>query len=444
MSSSHYDAAARPVPPPARLASFIRGGSLLGCKRGPRRGRAPLAPDHPPAALGYLPLQDHSAGGSAPASSRLLSDFNFRRNGIGFLRFFFASAVVWSHAFTLGGFGVDPLYSLTKGAEDAGALAVDGFFVLSGFLIVRSFEGTANVGRFLWHRTLRIFPGFWACLVAVAFAFAPVLFFHDRGTLAGYFSSPNSPWTYLTANAFLAMNQYNIAGLLAKAPVPLLFNRSLWTLQYEFYCYIMVAALGTFAILGKRRSILLLPLAAAFALFVAGSSVRGLQGVPTTLRSMELYTFFAIGSCAYLYRNRIRMRGSIALLALLSIAATLPTGIYGVVLPFTLSYLTLYAAMLLPLRDFDRRCDFSYGIYIYAFPISQLLTAFGAPATGFAPYFGAAYAISLAFAVASWFGIEKRALTLKTLSLKAFLSGRMEHEARDAQISHGIGSARGI
>ena len=278
----------------------------------------------------------------------------------------------------------------------------------------------------------------------MAFVFAPVLFIHERGTLAGYLSSPNSPWTYLTANAFLAMNQYNVAGLLAKAPVPLLFNRSLWTLQYEFYCYLMVAVLGAFAITGRRRSILLVPLSIAFALFIAGSVVRGQQTVPTTLRSMELYTFFAIGACAYLYRSRIPMRGSVAALAFLSIAATLPTRVYGVVLPPALGYLTLYAATILPLRDFDKRADFSYGMYIYAFPISQLLTAFGATAAGFAGYFSAAYAISLAFAVASWFGIEKRALALKNLSLKAFLSGRMEHEARDAQISHGVGSARGI
>lgn len=321
----------------------------------------------------------------------------------------------------MGGFGVDPLYGLTKGAEDIGAIAVDGFFVLSGLLIARSFEDTASVGRFLWHRVLRIFPGFWVCLIAVSFLFAPIVFVHERATLVGYFSSPNSPWTYLSANAFLVMNQYNIAGLLAKAPVPLVFNRSLWTLQYEFYCYIMIGALGAFAILGRRRNILLLPLAAAFALFIFGSWVRGLQGVPTALRSMELYTFFTIGACAYLYRELVPMRGSIAAFSILIIVATLPTRIYALVLPIALSYLTLYTAMKLPLRDFDKRRDFSYGIYIYAFPISQLLTAYGVTGAGFAAYFGVAYALSLAFAAASWYGIEKRALAWKHVTLPAAL-----------------------
>jgi peptidoglycan/LPS O-acetylase OafA/YrhL len=322
---------------------------------------------------------------------------------------------VWSHAFNLGGFGIDPLSALTKGVEDAGTIAVDGFFLLSGFLITRSFEGTGNLGRYIWHRALRIFPGFWTCLAVVAFAFAPLVFAHERGTLAGFFAGPASPTSYVTSNALLAMRQYNIGGLLATAPVPLLFNHSLWTLQYEFLCYLMVGALGTLLVMTRKPASFLLPLVGCLALFAAASWWRGLEQVPTSLRTLELYTFFAIGACAYLYRDRIPIRGSIAVLSLLLIAATLATRVYGAVLPFALSYLTIYAAMRLPLRDFDKRFDLSYGIYIYAFPISQLLTAFGATAFGFAAYFTAAYAGSIVLAAASWFGIEKRALALKNL-----------------------------
>lgn len=378
-----------------------------------------MAPHYPIAALGHLPLQDDDAAPGASrshaplAAARRLGDFDFHHNGIGFLRFFFASLVVWSHAFNLGGFGIDPLSALTKGVEDGGTIAVDGFFVLSGFLIARSFERTAHLGRYLWHRALRIFPGFWVCLAVVAFGAAPVLYVHERATLAGFFTAPNSPLTYLSSNALLVMNQYNIGGLLASAPVPLLFNHSLWTLQYEFLCYLMVGALGTLVLATRRPAIFLIPLGVCFALFAAASWYRGLEQVPTPLRAFELYTFFAIGMCAYAFRDRVPVRGSLAVLSLVLVAATVATRAYGLVLPFALSYLTLYAAMALPLRDFDRRCDLSYGIYIYAFPISQLLTAFGAARVGFMGYFSAAYLMSLAFAAASWFGIEKRFLALK-------------------------------
>lgn len=313
----------------------------------------------------------------------------------------------------MGGFGVDPLFALTKGAEDAGSVAVDCFFVLSGFLIGRSFERTAHLGRYLWHRALRIFPGFWACLVLVAFGVAPILYVHERATLAGFFGAPNSPWTYIGSNALLVMNQYNVAGLLANAPVPLLFNHSLWTLQYEFLCYLMVGALGTLVLATRRPALFLVPLGICYALFAAASWHLGLEPVRTPVRAFELYTFFAIGICAYAFRDRVPIRGSFALLSLVLIACTIATRAYGLVLPFALSYLTLYVAMVLPLRDFDRRCDLSYGIYIYAFPIAQALTAFGAARVGFMGYLSAAYFISLAFAAASWFGIEKRFLALK-------------------------------
>ncbi len=332
--------------------------------------------------------------------------------------------VVWSHAFTLGGFGVDPLFAITKGAVDAGSVAVDCFFLLSGLLITRSIQRADGLGRYLWHRALRIFPGFWACLVVAAFAFAPMLYVHERGTLAGFFTGTNSPWTYVSSNAVLVMNQYGIAGLLAHAPVPLLFNHSLWTLQYEFFCYLVIGALGTLVILARRPAIILVPLAACFVVFVAGSWHRGLQPVPTTLRGFEICTFFWIGSFAFLFRDRIPMRGSLAFLAALLTAATLTTHAYGIVLPFSLSYLTLYVAMFLPLRDFDKRRDLSYGIYIYAYPILQLLAAFGAARAGYPAYLGAAYLISLAFAAASWFGIEKRSLALKDLVFSQY-QGRM-------------------
>jgi peptidoglycan/LPS O-acetylase OafA/YrhL len=69
----------------------------------------------------------------------MLDDLNFRSNSIGFLRLFFAAIVIWSRAFEIGGFSLDPISRLTGGALSAGYIAVGGFFVLSGFLITRSY-----------------------------------------------------------------------------------------------------------------------------------------------------------------------------------------------------------------------------------------------------------------------------------------------------------------
>jgi peptidoglycan/LPS O-acetylase OafA/YrhL len=359
-----------------------------------------------------------------------LGDFDFRSNAIGFLRFVLASAVVWSHTFHLGGFGADPITHWTNSAEDAGSLAVEGFFVLSGFLIVRSFEQTAHPLRYLWHRALRIFPGFWTCLVVTAFAFAPIAFVRERGTLSGFLAAiPSSPWTYVTHNISLAMNQYGIAGLLAHAPWPRMFNHSLWTLQYEFNCYLFVAALGAIALIRKTFAIFVVPLVLCYPFFSIVAWIHGLGGASWAFRAIELYTFFAIGACAYVFRAKIPVRASIASVCGLLIVVALPTRAWGAVVPLTLSYLMLYAAAKLPIRGFDRHVDLSYGIYIYAYPIQQLFALFGVMAVGFTGYFAATYATSLVFAAASWFGVESRCLALKNVTTGSLLRLRFPPRA---------------
>ena len=342
----------------------------------------------------------------------MLGDLDFRSNSIGFLRLLFAAVVVWSHAYLLGGFGGDPVTRLTGGALNAGFLAVGGFFVLSGLLITRSFERVTSVEGFLWHRFLRIFPAFWVCLVIVAFGFAPLVFYYEHGTLAGFTSGPYSPWSYLASNALLQMNQYNIGALLSNVPLPSIFNKSLWTLQYEFLCYLSVAALGLIGALRLKASVAILFL---FLLFV-NSTVLWEHGRHVTTEAygvIGLLVYFAAGSCAYLFRDNIPMRWWIALLCAIALAISLPTRAYALFVAPCLAYLTLFAAMKLPLRNFDRRMDFSYGLYIYAFPVQQMLALYGVNTVGFVPYFFCALAIAFVFAAASWFTVEKPSLSLK-------------------------------
>lgn len=146
---------------------------------------------------------------------RTLGVFDFRNNAIGFLRFFFAGGVFLCHAIGLGGFGTDFL-TLVGSRLSSAYLAVAGFFVISGFLITRSFDTSGNGARFLLHRVLRIIPGFWVCLVVVAFGFAPIAYLHQHGTLRGFLSISPNPLAYITQNALLQINQISIGTLLAQ------------------------------------------------------------------------------------------------------------------------------------------------------------------------------------------------------------------------------------
>ena len=95
----------------------------------------------------------------------------------------------------------------------------------------------------------------------------------------------------------------------------------------------------------------------------------------------------------------------------------------------------LHAAAKLPIRGFDRRVDLSYGVYIYAYPVLQLFALFGLTALGFTGYFVIAYVTSLAFAAASWFGVESRCLALKNArieSLSRLFTPRPERQSARA------------
>jgi peptidoglycan/LPS O-acetylase OafA/YrhL len=130
---------------------------------------------------------------SGDRQNTLVARFDPRGNAIGFLRLAFAVTVIVSHIWPLGGYGPDP----GRADNNLGILAVEGFFALSGFLITRSASRAPSVGRFLWHRCLRIFPGFWVSLVVVA-------------AMAAAITGANS-WGFIWNNLTLHMGQTGIA-----------------------------------------------------------------------------------------------------------------------------------------------------------------------------------------------------------------------------------------
>lgn len=354
--------------------------------------------------------------------SQTLAGLDLRNNSIGFLRFFFAASVIWSHAFGLTG-DYDPVGSLSHHALSAGLMAVSGFFVLSGFLITRSYEGVSGFGRFLWHRVLRIFPGFWVCLAVVAFVLAPLAFVHEHGSLSGFFAAHPGPVSYVVTNALLTIRQGGIDGLLGGLPYPFAFNGSLWTLAYEFACYLAVGALGVTLVLRRARGVVGV---AALCLFLAYALLvweYGTRGMPVMLDTLSLFVYFGFGAAAYLFRDQIPMRAWIAAVCAVVLVAALPTRVGVITAPVCLAYLTMYAAQKLPIRNFDRRMDLSYGLYIYAFPIQQLLILYGVNRLGLVPYVAAALFVALAFAAASWFAIERPCLALKNAAIPAVRVG---------------------
>lgn len=358
--------------------------------------------------------------------------FDPRHNSLNFLRLVLALTVVISHAIALGGFGVQNGINQTG----FGQIAVYGFFGISGFLIAGSALRN-NAGRYLWQRFLRIFPAFWICLVVTAFIIGVIAWLSRPVAHCGlscYFSARDSPYSYVWRDFGLRMNQSAIAGTPNAGFAAGVWNGSTWTLFYEFLCYLILMALAMAGLLRRR----VVTLALASSVWVATLVITltpsldsrfSLFANDTVMNLLKFAAVFLVGAVVFLYRDRIPDSSQLALACGIGFAASLylPTGgrqpeffftDSGLLAPLV-AYPLLWLGIHLPFRSIGARNDYSYGMYIYGFPISQLLVVWGVQRWGFIPYTALAIVSTVPLAVGSWWVIEKHALRLKSLQLRS-------------------------
>jgi peptidoglycan/LPS O-acetylase OafA/YrhL len=341
--------------------------------------------------------------------STLGTRFDPRRNGLDGLRLVFAAGVAVTH-----GMAIHAAESPLFGNTDAGDLALDAFFVLSGFLVTRSFLRLDSPGRFLWHRFLRIVPGFWVCLLVTAFVAAPVAALL-RGLPPGTpFEVAPTAWHFVASNAALLMTEYDISGLLVgtSAAEGRSFNGALWTLFFEAACYGIVLLGGVTGILRHRRSAVL---AAGVALAVLEALQQAGVDVWLNDRVLRLGFVFVLGMVAHLYRDRIPMHAGLVLpaFAVLVVSLVALPGYRATGAP-ALAYLVFWFGTWPPIAR-PLRHDLSYGLYIYHFPTLHLLNLTALAALPTALFVPVGIVAALPVAAASWFLVERRALALKDI-----------------------------
>lgn len=348
-------------------------------------------------------------------------------NSLNLLRLILAAAVVFSHSITLGGYGTEFILHWTT----VGSIAVFCFFGISGYLIAGSAEAN-GFGRYMWHRALRIFPAFWVCLLIIAFGFGWLGWLHSGHTCGFwcYVRIPNGPLTYVTHNAVLRITQLSIPGTLKGTPFPIDWNGSIWTLLYEFLCYLVVGILALIGILRRRGWVIALA-ATAWLTEVVVTSVPSLNFQFNAFHHWELTNLlrfipvFLVGSILYLYKERVPDSGWIAIGSIAVMLTTYLIPVGGSVPAITLTRSDLSAILLVyPMlwlgahmsgRSIGATNDYSYGLYIYAFPVAQLLALWGVYKWGYVPYTALTLLLTLPIAVASWWLIEKRSLRLKSM-----------------------------
>lgn len=330
--------------------------------------------------------------------------FDRSENNFHVLRLLAATVVLFNHSFALAGAGPSPIRRLYELAGRS--LAVDVFFIASGFLLSRSFERRARPLPFLHDRVLRIYPALIVNAVASAFIIGPLFTTLEP---ASYFASPQV-YLYIVRSLALIDVQYELPGVFADLPSSAV-NGSLWVVLHFVALYGVVATIGSAGgYRNPRRFALFLVAGTAFyALFEGGHGPFQLPGKIDRLR--ELSIVFLLASAAWVWRDRIRV--SLPLLVALLCGAVvarlvLPDQLAALAFAAAEVYTVLFLAFvpcawLGPARLLG---ECSYGIFLYGFPIQQSLLA---SAQGFAPLslFIATTAITLPFAALSWYGIEQ-------------------------------------
>jgi len=329
----------------------------------------------------------------------LRDSLSTRNNALNFVRLVLAGLVIASHTWPIGGFGPDP----TLGDLTLGSWAVAGFFAISGYLITGS-RMNLSLRDYAQRRGLRIYPGFWVCLVVVAFVFAPMAAWR-----AGVPFELSSAVHFAWSNSSAVLSQMRIGGELARLPYANVWNGSLWTLQVELGCYLLMglALCSTWA----RRHLTWTAAGSLLVLtmFNVANAQWGYGGL--VIDFLKFASYFAAGSLLWSVGDRIRVNGwwvAGSVFALASCTALSVVGQWGVV---PLAYLVLAFGAWCPVRWGVHR-DLSYGVYIYAFPVQQVLVMTGVRRLGAAPFMVAALALALPLAWVSWALVERPALRL--------------------------------
>lgn len=326
-------------------------------------------------------------------------------NNLDAVRLAAAWMVLYGHSFVFLGLR-EPLFLSWL---PMGPLGVFIFFTISGYLVSESWSRDPNLVRFFQRRLLRIVPGLAVCVLLSVLVLGPLL---TTLPLADYFSNPHTRGYLRTIALYIT---YHLPGVFADNHYPNAVNGSLWSLPVEFLMYIVVAVVGV--IHGNRW------VTAALAVGSAATCVLWAQVSQDLIvvygfdlrQAFICGTYFWVGACFQkfgLVRHLSLTAGMLGLIAMICLEpwtqllawsswVLLPV----VVLSFGFAHSPMLARLLKP-------GDYSYGVYIYAFPIQQTIAHFW-PKIAIGPYLLASTAATLVLAALSWHLVESRALRLK-------------------------------
>lgn len=313
----------------------------------------------------------------------------------------------------------DPFYQYF--GVSMGEFCVMVFFAISGFLIYRSMCRSSGLLSYIIARALRLLPALFVVLLLSVFVVGPLT---TNLSLTAYFQHPET-WSYFgNLNLLSTTTQYSLPGVFTDNPFANSVNGSLWTLPLEARLYVATIAFFYCAWLLSKllkdflkyiAPLLLAALGIWTALLLQDYAAAGQR------HSLFMALFncaFFMGGVIYAYRDKIPLKASWALVLILGVEFLRNTSVYPLYGTFAIVYTVLVLAYLPKgkILTFNKLGDYSYGMYIYAFPVQQCLSYW--TDIGFFGMVCWATLITLGLSIVSWHFLESPMLGLKKTLIK--------------------------
>jgi peptidoglycan/LPS O-acetylase OafA/YrhL len=331
-----------------------------------------------------------------------------KNNNLTFIRLVAALSVIYGHTSAIVSGAPADWVAVTTGYAFLGGVAVDLFFLISGFLVTASILN-GGVKNYVVSRILRIYPALWVNLILVSFVLGSMV---TTLSVTEYLTHEDV-WTYFKGLAFTYKGGFFLPGVFTQNHNQAV-NGSIWSVLIEVWLYIVVAL---FYIFGIMRSRAIFNTVFFVLIVMLWNDKSYLPASLSGATNLHVCLMFYIGSFLYINRDSVPVSPYFMLIALFLAGITLGTEkfAYGYILLLVTFFCTV--SFLKQFSWMEKWGDYSYGVYLYGWPAQQL-TAWAFPDFSGTQNWLTASTIALVCGVASWHLVEKRALRLKKVFFK--------------------------
>ena len=336
-------------------------------------------------------------------------------NNFNLIRIIAAFVVLVSHSFVIatGDPAQEPLRTWL--GTTPGTIGVDVFFITSGFLVTKSLIDRNSIPKFAFARFLRIYPAMLIMVLATTFLFG---LFVSHFSFSDYIFDKNTLIYFLRNSTIVFGPSYFLPDVFTSNPNMGVVNGSLWSMKFELWMYIFLTLIWIImkSIKGNSHKYFFISISVIVTISLIFHFTNILTSPQFESHQLAHLTFmFFTGSLFYSLREKISLRwGTFAFAVFILAASVFYRPAFSVIYALSIAYIVFCLAYLPrgALWSYNKLGDYSYGLYIYAYPIEQTIALLNPRIPPLEMVLMAAPA-TMALAILSWHVIEKRALRLK-------------------------------